>query len=133
MTTNWQKGICNEKSGFLFSHPCDRLPRGNCSQCEKPICSDHSHLLEDHADAAICTSCAKEAKKINRKHQRRGRYYGDDFYDDPYFYGPRYGWYWDRRRRHHDHDHDEYDFTEADAESLQNVGEYEFENDMTES
>ena len=132
MTTNWEKGICNEKSGFLFSHPCDRMPRGECSQCRKPICVDHSHVLDDTSDVAVCTTCAKETKRVNRKSQRRRGYHDRDFYDDPYFYGPRYGGYWDRRHRHR-HDHDEHDFTEADAESLHNIGDHEFENDMTES
>lgn len=146
MTTQWRKDICNEKSGFLFSHPCDRLPNQTCSLCEKPICNDHAHPQHDQQETKmVCTTCAKKARKITKNHQRQRGYRSRDFYDDPYFYGPQYGGYWYRRGiysshhdHHHSHDdhwgHDRNDFTEADGESFQqNFGDDEFESDMTES
>lgn len=129
MNSPWEKGICNETSGFLFSHPCDRMSVAECGQCERPVCNDHAHVT-DAAGATLCTSCVKKSRKINRRHQRQRGYHDSDFYDDPYFYGPRYGGYW---YRSHHHVHDVHDFTEADAESLHDAGDFEFENDMTES
>lgn len=144
--TQWRNDICNEKSGFLFSHPCDRLPNQACSLCAKPICNEHAHPLEDQQGVKmICTTCAKKARKVTKTNQRHRGYRSGDFYDDPYFYGPRYGGYWYRsgvHMSHHDHydshdddwGHDRNDFTEADGESFQqDFGDDEFETDMTES
>ena len=129
----WNLGICNEKSGFLFSHACDRLPVQNCSRCQKPICQEHAHVQD--AGAMICTSCARrlDARNEQRGYQgRRGHRYYDGYYGDPYFYGRPYGYGWGMHRHRHHH-HDPHDFTEADGESFNSHDDVDFESDLTES
>ena len=123
----WNLRICNEKSGFLFSHACDRLPVQNCNRCQKPICQEHAHT---HESGMVCTTCAR---KLDDRYERRGnrhRYY-DGYYGDPYFYGRPYGYGWGRH--HHRHEHDPHDFTEADGEAFEAHGDADFESDLTES
>ena len=82
--------------------------------------------------SVVCTTCRKQQRKISRKSRQGRRYDDNDFFDDPYFYGPRYGGH----RGYYpgvDRLHDPHDFTEADSESLHFVGDDEFEQDMTES
>ncbi|MAD80759.1 MAG: hypothetical protein CMJ50_07950 [Planctomycetaceae bacterium] len=127
-------GICNEKSGFLFSHECFRSPIGNCSSCQKPVCEDHSHAFDGNV---LCTSCAKKDRK-RRGRDETGRQYGPSrHYDDhdPYFYGGYYygATYYDSYHHHGSSVHDPHDFTEADAESLASEGDEGFESDMSES
>lgn len=141
MAEQWEQGICNDRSGFLFNHPCDQLALNACVRCAKPVCSDHSHHTEE---GVVCTSCAKREVKQQRRRgaerTSRDRSYYD--YDDPYFYG---GWYYggwgsyghghwghDHYREAH-YRHDEGDFTEADAGSLAHQGDEDFESDMGES
>ena len=126
----WESGVCNENSGFLFRHPCDRPANQVCSLCQRPVCSDHAHVGD--ANQLFCTSCTKKSRRITRGHQRQRGYRDDDFYDDPYFYGPRYGGYWYRRGVDPSF-HDQNDFTEADGASFNQFGDDEFESDMTES
>lgn len=136
MAKSWDSGICNEKSGFLFSHECYLPPAGSCSRCQKPVCQDHSHELVDRAEDILCTSCAKKDRKRHRgggkgrSTSRLDRH--DDYdYDEPYFYGGYYYGtvYYDS---HHGRD-DPNDFTEADAESLSSEMDEGFETDMGES
>ena len=141
MSEQWEQGICNDKSGFLFSHPCPRAPSETCTECEKPICEDHMQLV---GDRVLCKSCVKNG--LRRKGRGEpGRRYGRseeyDYYDDPYFYGgyyySGYGYYgrgyWGYDSYHHATHHDSNDFTEADAESLAYEGDEDFENEMGES
>ena len=136
MAKDWEMGICNETSGFLFSHVCHHPPAGVCDLCGKPICVDHSHQAEE---ASLCTACAKKDRRRSgggESERRYGRssYYG---YHDPYFYGGYYygyGYYDDfHGSSRHDRVRDPNDFTEADAESLTSETDEGFESDMSES
>lgn len=136
---DWVHGTCNEKTGFLFKHDCPHPPAGNCSLCGKPICSEHTHHLDNEA---CCTLCAKQDDKQRRgKSRSRTGHYEDDF-GEPYFYSDHYYDGYGRYRpgywgysyyamSHHDTGME--DFTAADAESLATEGAEDFESDMSES
>ena len=118
----WTAGICNEKAGFLFSHACDRAPESSCMLCDRPVCGDHSHPVDE---GVVCTTCRRQ-RYSRRGRRRRQR---EDFDDDPYFYG--YGGY--GYGGYYRDEYDGNDFTEADGASLLHSGDEDFENDMTES
>ena len=132
MAKDWEMGICNEKSGFLFSHECYRSPEASCDSCQKPVCEDHSHEIEG---IVLCTACAKKDRQ-RRGRDESGQRYGHSRYHndhDPYFYGGYYyGYgYYDSYQGSSRGDPD--DFTEADAESLTSEMDEGFESDMSES
>lgn len=101
MTNISNDGLCNETSGFLFSHRCDRLAVKNCFHCGKPVCQDHAHPI---TEGTACTTCLKNesspdpaAEEVagstppgtpvtTTGNTNRSRPY----YDDPYFYGSNY-------------------------------------------
>ena len=128
MNEQWDRNFCNEKSGFLFSHACDRPASVSCGHCDKPVCGDHLHSVEGQS---VCTSCAKRQK--SQAGNRTNRHY-DRYDDDPYFYG---GYYYGSGFHSFGYrsasQHDPHDFTEADSESLLSDHEDGFENDMSES
>jgi len=137
--SEWEKGICNEKSGLLFSHPCDRLQRNTCGRCLRPICVDHTHT-DPVGGQEICTTCMRGSQDRQQQAQDdhsnpRSRHYGH--YHDPYFYGSYYGGYWGvggyASGTSYHHHHDPHDFTEADGESFRVQSDDGFESDMTES
>lgn len=119
MPKTWEPGICNETSGFLFSHPCDQLCVHQCGKCGRPICQDHAR---HDVGRILCTTCARK---------RAGR--GHDTYDDydPYFYGGT--GYGHSRGGFFFHRHDPHDFTEGDAAGLRAEMDDDFENDMSAS
>lgn len=132
MAKNWTVGICNEKAGFLFQHGCDRPPQSECSDCAKPVCSQHSFEIDE---SVVCLRCRE---KIRQKRETRSRRSGDrDVYydDDPYFYGGYYyGYGYMSHHGYRDANRDDPDdFTEADAASLGGDLDGEFESDMSES
>ena len=47
---------CNDRSGFLFAHACDRLPAAACSRCTKPICVEHTRTTPT---GPTCISCLR--------------------------------------------------------------------------
>ena len=128
MSRNWDEGLCNEKSGFLFSHACPRASDSVCEHCRKPICFEHQR---QHEGRVLCISCVKKQNT------------SDGYYeDDPYFYGGYHyhgysnysAGYWGAvTYHHHMSHHDENDFTEADAHSLVDEDGGDFESDMSES
>ena len=138
MAKDWDMGICNEKSGFLFNHDCYRAPVGNCSSCEKPVCDEHSYYVDD---VVLCTRCVKKSPNQPQQGQgqqlqsrrNRGRDSHYYYYDDPYFYGGYYYGYGYHHGYHGSSHHDPHDFTEADATSLTNEADEGFESDMSES
>lgn len=125
MARSWELGICNETSGFLFSHHCEHPPEYECALCGRPVCQDHTH---QDVGRVLCTTCA-------RKHVRSGRsktHYGGGYDDyDPYFYGGSV--YGRSRGGFFYHDHDPNDFTEGDAAGLRAEADDDFENDMSAS
>lgn len=64
--------ICEEQSGFLFAHPCDRPAVVVCSVCGKHVCYEHTRLGEG---GQTCVTCVRAP----------GAEY-DETGDDPYFY-----------------------------------------------
>ena len=146
MNQDWEPGTCNEKSGFLFSHPCDRFDTARCVYCAKPVCDEHT---VPSAEGSICVTCAKSApgqdeqyddQDAGNYHRGGRRSYGRGYhYHDPYFYGGHYysdyGRYGGRRwgHRHHNSSHDDNDFTEADAQSFAHQDNEDFESDLGES
>lgn len=60
---------CADTSGFLFSHPCDRLATGQCATCGKPICIEHTRLT---AAGPRCVTCLRE-EQIDREHDHDRR------------------------------------------------------------
>ena len=146
-------GLCHETSGFLFNHRCDRFSVTRCIGCEKPLCDDHQHDVDE---GILCTSCLKRRIRQRDDDDRTGTSSTDSRYDDhydnsPYFYStrhyPNYG-----SGRHSQVDpshsdatsgdliggdfsdakspHDPMDFTEGDAESFRLEGDGQFESDM---
>ena len=138
MSSDWIEGMCNEKTGFLFRHPCDRYPQNRCDACNKPICPDHERPLEE--GMILCVACYRAETRrrgLSIHHHRR-------YDDDPYYYGgtyyPGYGHYYGSGLFMHGHSHgspsghaDPNDLNAGDAESLKNEDDEDFETDMGES
>jgi hypothetical protein len=138
----WERGKCNDRSGFLFNHECVHTPVAECAVCGRPICEQHQR----EGDAGpTCVDCAKkELRSVGREQRARGRRFGSHHRyrdDDPYFYsGYHYGGYgyygsgyWGHRSYHSASRHDESDLTAADAAALGAEGDEGFESDMSES
>jgi hypothetical protein len=102
---------CLETAGFLFKHPCDRPRAHACQACRKPICIDHTRLVEARR---VCVTCASAAAIDDR---------------DPYFYGRSYYGYGYGWHNHPDRS-DPNDFTDGDATNLQQPGDAAFEDDL---
>ena len=132
MARDWDIGMCNERSGFLFSHECYRPTVESCNSCQKPVCEDHSHKIEG---TVLCTACAKKDRQRRGRDESGRRYSHSDYYDDhdPYFYGGYYYGYGYYGSYHGSSRGDPDDFTEADAESLASETDEGFESDMSES
>ena len=47
---------CQERSGFLFAHDCDRPAAWACTQCAKMICAEHTRMSEQ---GYTCISCLR--------------------------------------------------------------------------
>lgn len=115
---------CQEKSGFLFSHPCTQAVTHSCQKCSKGVCAQHLHPTPN---GYMCTSCAK--KEVVRARQQRTQWSGWD--DDPYlydtYYYSGYGYY---RHGYWGHDFFDSDFTEADGEGFGSESDGAWEHDM---
>ena len=48
---------CQDRTGFLFAHPCDRLAAWTCGTCGKSVCDDHMRRREQ---ATLCVGCWKK-------------------------------------------------------------------------
>jgi hypothetical protein len=62
---------CQERSGFLFAHACDRPAVYHCTHCAKAICLEHTRVGEA---GPMCIGCVATAQPQA------------DSDDDPYFY-----------------------------------------------
>jgi hypothetical protein len=62
---------CEERSGLLFAHACDRPSLYGCTVCGKAICIEHTRMS---ASGPTCIACVATAEP------------GTDSDDDPYFY-----------------------------------------------
>ncbi|MCU0242015.1 MAG: hypothetical protein MUF51_06290 [Vicinamibacteria bacterium] len=66
---------CEERSGFLFAHECDRPAAWQCTACGKSICFEHTRM---GANGYTCITCMRAQPE---------RQEDDNVSDDPYFYG----------------------------------------------
>lgn len=82
---------CQERSGFLFAHACDRLSAYGCGVCGKPICVEHTRM---GTSGPTCIGCVLVDQPQT------------DSDDDPYFY---------RRTRDSYHSTTYYDADDRDA------------------
>jgi hypothetical protein len=62
---------CEERSGLLFAHACDRASLYGCTVCGKAICIEHTRM---GTSGPTCIACVATAEP------------GTDSDDDPYFY-----------------------------------------------
>ena len=80
---------CQERSGFLFAHDCDRPSENRCQECRRNICSQHTR------GASLCVSCYR--KQVGAKGDRPGTaarrndpyWLAYDSYDDYHYYDSR--------------------------------------------
>lgn len=135
MSDTWTMGMCNEKSGFLFRHECQQYPQNVCALCNKPICEEHTRLVEGQN---LCPDCERKKTGNQASPNDPNRRYRDDpyYHSSTYYYG--YGSSGMRRRNDVDTHRsgqagDPNDFHAGDAESLRAEGDEEFETDMNES
>ena len=136
-SSDWNEGVCNETTGFLFKHRCNQESKNHCDACNKPICPDHERRLEE---LLLCVSCNRaESQRRGLKNRPMSGYD-----DDPYYYGNRYySGYGYHGYGHHTHfrDRDDttrhqidpHDLNAGDAHSLKNENDEDFETDMGES
>ena len=78
---------CEDRSGFLFAHACDRVASISCEACQKHVCPQH---LRGEGGRPLCVACArKEAAepKAENAERRQGMAHAD-----PYLYGAYYGY-----------------------------------------
>lgn len=67
---------CEDRSGFLFAHACDRPATVSCEACGKHVCAFH---LRGEGGTPLCVTCAR-----TRQDQPTDP-------DDPHRYGERHG------------------------------------------
>lgn len=131
---SWTPGRCNETAGFLFRHECGEIPLVQCVLCGKPLCEKHA---SKGADGPLCTTCFKQQRSPHDLWPDNEPFFsGDQYYRGYGHYGPGFwGAAWLSLRGTHRHHMQQApdDFTEADAESLTNLAEEDFESDMSES
>lgn len=93
---------CEERSGFLFAHGCDRPPVDQCAACGKWVCTEHIRQL---GNRFLCVTCHRAQTGTpapqQTSTQQRGYYdYDDDWFD--------YRW-------QHWHDYTYYDSDDRDV------------------
>lgn len=108
--------LCEDRTGFLFDHPCKRMARVRCVRCRRAICEQHRHPYQEQS---YCTPC------VNQVAPQAASSYGDS----PYFYGRRYHPYYQSFWLYDD-DPDYGDFTDADGASTYAEGDDTFESDV---
>lgn len=88
--------MCQERSGFLFAHDCDRPVVRMCGQCHKALCEAHSRVVEG---AHYCVTCFKQLPAAPQGQQKQDPRAQDPTAtddadgwadDDPYFYSSRH-------------------------------------------
>jgi hypothetical protein len=71
---------CEERSGFLFAHGCDRAATVSCDACGKHVCALH---LRGEGGTPLCVSCARtqSAESAEDDPHRYGERHGASYYD----------------------------------------------------
>lgn len=49
---------CQDRTGFLFAHACDRLAAWKCGGCAKEVCDDH---MRRQGASTLCATCWKKS------------------------------------------------------------------------
>jgi len=49
---------CEDRSGFLFAHACERVSTVSCTACGKHVCALH---LRGEGGRPLCVACAAKA------------------------------------------------------------------------
>lgn len=73
---------CEERSGFLFAHACDRMAVWPCVSCGKNICPEHTRLSEA---GSVCITCMRQ-QMTTQEQDPQHRAQQNQTTDDPYFY-----------------------------------------------
>jgi hypothetical protein len=71
---------CQDRTGFLFAHACDRLAAWKCGSCAKEVCDDH---MRREGAATLCASCWKKSVPPP---QPGVAAQAPIFYNDPFWY-----------------------------------------------
>ena len=79
---------CQERSGFLFAHACDRPVAWSCATCGKAICAEHTRMTESGYGCIGCVRLQNEQAEKEREEQQGEQKAGEggEETDDPYFY-----------------------------------------------
>jgi hypothetical protein len=76
---------CDERSGLLFAHACDRTSLYGCVRCGKAICIEHTRMSTDGPTCIACvvTEEPQTDSDDDPYFYRRGRddYYSNNYYD----------------------------------------------------
>ena len=110
---------CRQVAGFILQQECKQAADAFCTECSKPICSDHSRVVSERILCLDCTKFLLERDRNTIVGSRSTGYYYDN---DPYFYTYRHYPSYSYGR----------EFDDRDRESLQSQqeGEGEFEKDF---
>lgn len=98
--------LCRYKIGFLSLRNCGRGAVDNCTECNRPVCSNHMKKLENAG--ILCPECYANTADDDWEDGHAARY-RRSFYDS-YSYRP-YSYI-----GHYYHDYDDYSSFEEDEE-----------------
>ena len=76
---------CEERSGFLFAHECDRPVAWSCASCGKAICAEHTRMTETGYGCISCVRTQNQQADEQQKEQQQ-QADGTQTTNDPYFY-----------------------------------------------
>ena len=76
---------CQERSGFLFAHDCDRPAAWACTQCAKMICAEHTRMSEQGYTCISCLRLVQQEQQQEREQQEQKQQDSGETTDDPYF------------------------------------------------
>ena len=79
---------CQERSGFLFAHACDRAVARCCTRCGKAICAEHTRMAEDGYTCISCLRLVQDEQQQQREQQEQQQQGQGETSttDDPSFY-----------------------------------------------
>lgn len=136
---------CEEKSGFLMLHRCDRLAQFPCAYCGKQLCAEHAYAsnpnqppaaadtsampptlsqrMPTNEEVVVCQACYHTRRQPQTAQQQHPNYRDNRYYDDYYpypYYGGYHPYYYgsdydDRDRRAFDRDQTAQSTADTDA------------------
>jgi hypothetical protein len=105
--------MCEERTGFLFAHACERPSVWGCSACGKPICAEHTRLTDT---GNTCIACARTQQQ-QIADQNNQQVAGTGPTNDPYFYD------WGHRRSYDVDDYKSFDHTSNQSSASEPEGD----------